>query len=96
MPPLGTLSQPLILLALGLIAVILSFVVPDRKKSLISLGLAGLIVLAGVIQFASQSFSRYQWNRRIRQIQQEQRVNLDELRERMKNRQGEASASGLK
>ena len=85
MSPFGSSALPLIIVALGILGVILSFLVPDRKKSLISLGLAGLIILTGVIQLASQSITRYQWDRRMKAIQRDRQADLDQLRERMKD-----------
>ncbi len=93
MTPMGSASLPLIIVALGLVAVILSFMVPDRKKSLISLGLAGLIILAGIVELSSQSITRYRWNRRMKEIQEEQRINLEELRKKMQDKQSEAAPS---
>lgn len=85
--------MPLILVALGFIAVILSFLVPDRKKANISLVLAGVIILFGVIQLFSQSIQRYQWDRRMKEIQRDRQVDLDELREKLKERAGTPNAA---
>src|SRR5688572_22119912 len=89
MSPFGSSALPLIIIAIGLIGIILSFLVPDRKKSLISLGLAGLTILTGFIQLTSQSVTRWQWNRRMKDIQRDRQSDLDELRQRMKDKAGD-------
>lgn len=86
MTPAAGSILPLILIAIGIGCVILSFLVPDRKKSLISLGLAGLIILFGLIQLGSSSFSRYRWNQRMREIQRDRQADLDVLRQKMKDK----------
>lgn len=86
MSPFGSSAMPMIIVALGILGVILSFLVPDRKKSLISLGLAGLIILTGIIQLASSSITRFQWERRMKDIQRDRQTDLDELRQRMKDK----------
>lgn len=96
MSPFGSSALPLIIVALGILGVILSFLVPDRKKSLISLGLGGLIILTGVIQLASQSITRFQWDRRMKSIQRDRQADLEQLRERMKDKTAETPASGAK
>lgn len=80
----GLLS--LILIALGIVAIILSFLVPDRKKSLISLGLGGLIILSGLIQFGSQSFAERRWKKRLEELRQERQVDVDKWREDFKKK----------
>ncbi len=92
MSPFGSSAFPLIIVALGILGVILSFLVPDRKKSLISLGLAGLIILTGFIQLASQSITRFQWDRRMKEIQRDRQTDLEQLRSRMKDKAAELPA----
>ena len=88
MSPFGSSVLSFILIALGMIAVILSFLVPDRKKSMIALLLAGLIVLTGFIELGSDSFTRWRWNRRMREIQRDRQVDLDQLRDKFKAQTG--------
>ncbi len=95
MSPFGSSALPLIIIAIGIIGIILSFLVPDRKKSLISLGLAGAIILAGLVQLLSQSITRYQWERRMRDIQRDRQVDLEQMRERMKEKAGEMPKPGV-
>jgi len=90
MVPVVNASLSLILIALGILGVILSFLVPDRKKSLLSLVLAGIIVLTGAIQFGQNSMSQRRWKNRMKLTQQNRNVNLDELREKLKAKAAEA------
>lgn len=83
MTPAANTLLPLIIVSLGLLGVILSFMVPDRRKSMISLGLAGLIVVTGVFQLGSQSISRWKLNRRLQAIQRERQSDLDAIRKRL-------------
>jgi hypothetical protein len=89
MSPFGSSALPIIIVAMGILGIILSFLVPDRKKSMISLALAGLIILTGLIQLLSQSITRYQWNNRMKEIQRDRQVDLEDLRQRMKDKVGE-------
>ena len=86
MTPFGSAGLPFVIIAIGMIGIILSFLVPDHKKSLISLALAGVIILTGLIQLGSQSIMRYQWNQRMREIQRDRQADLEQLRQRMKDK----------
>lgn len=90
MSPGSSVVLPMILTAIGIGCVILSFLVPDRKKSLISLGLALLIILTGIIQIGSGAISRYLWNQRLKSIQRDRQADFEVLREKMKEKAGEA------
>jgi hypothetical protein len=92
MSPFGSSALPLIIVALGMLGIILSFLVPDRKKSLISLVLAGVIILTGVVQLTSQSFTRFRWNQRMKEIQRDRQSDLEDLRQKMKD--GKPAATG--
>lgn len=74
----------LILIALGMLGVILSFMVPDRKKSLISIILAAIIILSGVIQMTRQSLTQRRWKSRMDRAQSGRRMDIDEMRKRLK------------
>jgi hypothetical protein len=86
MSPLGSAATPLVIVAMGMLGIILSFLVSDRKKSLISLVLAGVIILTGVIQLASQSITRLRWDHRMNEIQRDRQKDLEELRQKMKDK----------
>jgi hypothetical protein len=86
----------LILASLGILGVILSFLVPDRKKSFISLVLAGIVVLIGLVQVVSQSVSDYRWRRRLSDLREQRQVDLDKLRDEFKKRAAESAPAAPK
>jgi len=83
MTPAANTLLPLIIVSLGILGIILSFMVADRKKSIISLGLAGLIVFTGVCELGSQSIARWRLNRRLEAIQRERQTDLEAIRKRL-------------
>ena len=93
MSPASNTLLSLILIALGCIGVTLSFLVPDKKKSLISLGMAVGIIIIGGIQWGSQSIARFQLERRMKVIQCDRQVDLDALRQKLKDQAQAASAA---
>ncbi len=90
MTPAANTLLPLMIIALGLLGVILSFLVPDRKKSMISLGLAGLIIVTGLFQLGSQSITRWRLNRRMASIQRERQQDLEDIRKRLQDQSSAA------
>ncbi len=90
--PASGSQLPLVILALGIIAVILSFLVADRKKSLIALGLAGLILVTGLWQLGSQTIRQYSWERRMKSIQRDRQTDLDDLRQRLRDKSDEPAS----
>ena len=93
MTPAVNVLLSLILVALGILGVILSFLVTDRKKSMLSLGLAAIVIVVGLFQAGSQSLSRYRTNKRIQALQQSQRTDLEEIRKRLRERAEAAQES---
>jgi hypothetical protein len=93
MTPAANTLLPLMIISLGLLGVILSFLVPDRRKYMISLGLAGLIIFTGVIQLGSQSLTRFRLNRRMQAIQRERQQDLEEIRKRLQEQSATKSAA---
>jgi hypothetical protein len=77
---------------MGMLGIILSFLVPDRKKSFISLIMAGVIILTGLIQLSSQSITRFRWNQRMKEMR-ERPVDFDALRQRMQTPGANAPAA---
>ncbi|OVE76521.1 hypothetical protein BVX98_05950 [bacterium F11] len=85
--PSSNVSLSLILIALGILGVILSFLVPERKKSLISLILACLIILTGIVRVTQDSLSQIQRRRGFRSFQTDRnKVDMKELRNMLKNK----------
>ena len=91
MPGASNSLLALILIAIGIVGVILSFLVPDRKKSLISLSLAGAVVFVGLIQFATQTIGDMRWKRRLSDLREQRQVDLDKLRDDFKKRAAETA-----
>lgn len=93
MSPAANTLLALILIALGCLGITLSFLVPDRKKSLIALGLAAAIIVMGLFQWSSSAFDRFRLNRRMKELQRERQVDLDALRQRLKDQAGSNPAA---
>ncbi|MCB4757141.1 MAG: hypothetical protein LHV69_08990 [Elusimicrobia bacterium] len=83
----------LIILSLGGLGVILSFLVTDQKKNMIALGIAGFILLLGLFQFGSQWISRVRWERRMSQMRQESNFDWNKVKEGMKPEAGQKKAA---
>lgn len=94
MSPAANTLLALILIALGFIGITLSFLVPDRKKSLISLGLAVAVVVVGLFQWGSNTISRIRLEYRMKELQKERQVDLDALRQKLKDQAGAAAPAG--
>jgi len=86
MMPGTEVSLALIIISLGVIGVILSFSLTDKRKSQISLILAGIIVLVGVVRFGQHSLSRHRWNRRMKTYSQERPADMEALKKRLQER----------
>lgn len=93
MAPASNTVLALILVALGFIGIILSFLVVDKKKSMISLILAGVIVVAGAIEFGRRASAQYRWRQRIQNTQRSGQVDLEELRNRLRERAAQTRES---
>ncbi|MFN0118310.1 MAG: hypothetical protein ACKVQC_08500 [Elusimicrobiota bacterium] len=85
-------GTPLVIIALGIIALILSFMVTDDKKSKIALILAIVVILTGLFQFGSQSITKWQFDRRLKEIEKSRMADLEELRQRAKEKSAELAA----
>lgn len=86
----------LILIALGLVGIILSFLVPDRKKSLISLVLAGVVVFVGLVQFAFHTTDNIRWRRRMSDLREQRQIDLNKMNEDFKKRAAESAPAPKK
>jgi hypothetical protein len=81
----------LTIVSLGILGVILSFLVPDTKRSRIALFLSFVIIGVGALEFVSQAVRQYMWQRKLDEIRKQQAVNLDQLKQRLQ--QGEGGAT---
>jgi hypothetical protein len=86
--PTNSLSG-LVILSLGILGIIISFLIQDKRKYFVALSLAGLVVLLGIYQYASTSLHYWQASRRVVQLQKQQRLNLETLQERLREVQSQ-------
>lgn len=92
MAPAANSLLSLVIISLGLLGVTLSFLVPDRKKSTISLVIAGVIILVGAIQYFSNTRYENRWKKRVSDLRSEQQVDIEKLRADFKKKAEEARA----
>lgn len=78
-------TYALIIVSLGILGVIVSFLVTDKKKNTIALALSVLVVGMGLFQFASSSVRQWRMSRRISKLQETQRLNLEALQSRLRD-----------
>jgi sulfite exporter TauE/SafE len=81
-----------VVIALGINALILSFLVPDKKKSVISMVLAIVIMVAGLIQWGSGLSRSIQVRNQLRDMRSQRSMNMEEMREKFRQ-QSEAARS---
>jgi hypothetical protein len=74
----------LVIVSIGILGVVISFLIADKKKYLIALVLSLAIVSMGAVQFVNSSLSRWRTARRISMLQQTQRLNLEALQARLR------------
>lgn len=77
----------LVVIALGLLSFVVSFLVTDQKKQMIAYGLAGFVTLVGLYYYVGSELRGFQMRRRIANIQRQQQVNLEEIQKRLKDQQ---------
>lgn len=81
----------LVVTAIGLLTVVISFLVVDCKKKLISYSIAGVVVVIGLFYYISSEMRGFQMRRRIANIQRQQQVNMEEIQKRFREAQKESS-----
>ncbi len=69
-----------IIIALGLIGIILSFLVVDKTRNLAALIISGLIIITGIFHYASLKISRMGSSRRAAQIRKTITPDIDRLK----------------
>ncbi len=74
----------LVTLAVGLLILVTSFLIPDSKKRVLSYALSGLVALLGSYYFVSSEIRVFQMRRKIASIQRQQQVNLEEIQKRLR------------
>lgn len=74
----------LVVTAIGLMSVVIAFLITEQKKRWISYGISGIIVIFGLYYYVNSQMRGYQTRKRIATIQQQQRVNLEEIQKRLR------------
>jgi hypothetical protein len=83
----------LIILSIGVLSLIVSFLVTDRKRYVIAVTLSGLIMAIGAFQYLNQSIRQWQMSRRLSRLRSQQQINLESLRQNLPpNRTAPAAA----
>ena len=93
MPSTASSLLALTIVSLGVLGIILSFLVPDRKNSKIAVLLSLVIILVGGYEFVAQAVRQYMWQKKLDEIRQQQAVNLDQLRARLQQGQSGTPAT---
>ncbi len=83
----------LVILSIGVLGVIISFLIPDRRKYLVALALSILVVVMGGYYYVSLGLRQWRLNRRIAELQEQQRVNFQAFQERLRQSQTQSSTS---
>lgn len=76
----------LAILSLGILGVIVSLLIANRRRFLIGISLSGLLVALGVFYVVDTSLRQWWTARRIAKIQEQNRESLDALRGRMQEK----------
>ncbi len=82
----------LVIMSVGVLGIIIGFMLQDRKKYLISLVLSLSIVSIGGYYYVSLGLRQWRLNRRIAQLQEQQRVNFQSFQDRLRQNQTQTSA----
>ncbi len=95
MPIAGNNSTyALVIVSLGILGIIVSFLITEKKKYIAALVMSLFVVVMGLFQFATASFSQWQTHRRISKLQESQRLNLEALQSRLREASEKARAGG--
>lgn len=76
----------LAILSLGILGVIVSLLISNRRRFLIGISLSGVLVALGIFYVVDTSLRQWWTARRIAQIQEKNRESLDALKARMQER----------
>lgn len=72
-----------VIVALGLLGVILSFLVVDKTKNLIALIVSGLIILTGVFHYISIKSKQWRVSRNVSQVRKMLPTDIEQLRKNL-------------
>ncbi len=93
MPNAGSSTYSLVIVSLGILGVIVSFLITDKKKYYIALVLSLLVVCMGLFGFIGSSIQGWRMSRRISKLQETQRLNLETLQARLRDASQRARAN---
>lgn len=93
MPIAGTSTYALVIVSLGILGVIVSFLITERKKYVIALSLSLLVIVMGAFQFVTSSLRQWRTAHRIARLQESQRLNLEALQSRLREASDRARAN---
>lgn len=82
----------LAILSLGILGVIVSLLIANRRRFLIGISLSGLLVALGIFYVVDTGLRQWWTARRIAQIQENNRESLDALKARMQEKTTPAPA----
>ncbi len=90
MPTVNNSAIGLLILSIGILGVIISFLITDRKKYFMALGLSGLIAIMGLFQFFRPGVRQWKQSRRMSDLRKKQKLNLKALQEKLRQARSEA------
>jgi hypothetical protein len=73
----------LAILSLGIVGIIVSLLISNRRRFLIGISLSGLLIALGVFYVVDTSLRQWWTARKIAKIQAQNRENLEAIKERM-------------
>ncbi len=76
----------LAILSLGVLGVIISLLIANRRRFLIGISLSGLLVVLGIFYVVDTSLRQWWTARRIAKIQEQNRESLEALKGRMQEK----------
>jgi hypothetical protein len=90
MPVSNSGTYALVIVSLGILGVIVSFLIQDKKKYYIALSLSVFVVGLGVFEFVTSGLRQWRAARRIASLQKSQRLSLEVLQERLRQAQSQS------
>ncbi len=81
----------LLIMSVGVLGIIIGFMLQDRKKYLISLVLSLFVISVGSYYYVSLGLRQWRLNRRIAQLQEQQRANFQAFQDRLRQNQSQST-----
>jgi hypothetical protein len=80
----------LLIVSIGLLGVIVSLLITERKRFLAALALSGLIVVTGAYHYVSLSVRQWRVSKRLSRLENQQRINIQEIQERLRQQNSQS------